>query len=117
MWVPVVDPDDIGGVGGPVIRFTVDLPKEEAEFLERFAAYSNVRADERKERLRSRWSRKNMAEALLASQVKAIRSQLEPMMSDLGPLPPAPKPKDHEAESVLVRYVRRALGWAAKRIA
>lgn len=108
-WVPVVDPEEItDGAEGTVVPITVHLSTDDAEFLERYAAYRNNLADTRGDRLKARWSRKSMAESFLTAQVRAIRRQLDQMLNDLGDLPPK---KSAEA----AKYAKRAAEWAAKR--
>lgn len=109
LWVPVVDPDDIEDVGaGTVVPITVHLSVEDADFLERYAAYRNYLADARGEKLKARKSRKSMAESFLTHQVRAIRSSLAAMTAELGDLPPKKSP---DAE----KYAKRAADYLKKK--
>lgn len=96
------------GEDEPVERLQLDVRVSDDAFLSRFAAYRNALAKAQDKKLKRRWSRKSLAESLLAIQCDALRAQLEEMFQALGELPDA---KDIEA---MDRYAKRVVAWDKK---
>lgn len=91
-----------------VARVSLDVRVRDDDFLERFAAYKNALNDVTKTKLRRRWTRKSMAESLLAAQCDVLRNQLTEMVAAFGELPPA---SDTEA---VKRYAKRVAAWESE---
>lgn len=102
------DPIELQDALSETDRFTLDVPATDASFLERFAAYRNALARAQGKRLRRQWSRKGMAESLLAAQVDGMRQQMAEMLKDLGDLPAA------DDKDALEAYAKRVIAWDKK---
>lgn len=87
-------------------RFTLDIPRDDLEFLERFAAFRNVRARVGGLKLERQWSRKSLAESFLRAQLDIARSQLAGMVEACGEMPPK---KDRAA---MERYAKKVIAWS-----
>lgn len=100
-------------------RLALDMPREDVDFLDRFASYSNeVDVLENRQR-RRKWRRKSIAERLLSAQVTTIRAQLQAIITQLGPLPAAPDDEDdektqREKTAAMAKYAKAALAFAAQ---
>ncbi len=92
VWSLVSDPLEIAEA---VIRVATDLPIEDAEFLAKTA-------------LKRQWTRKSVAESLLALQVKVLRDQYAELIDAVGSLP------DAEDQEAMRRYAKRAAARDAK---
>lgn len=107
--IDVSDPTDISE-DESVERLSLDIGAADFDLLERFAAYRNALASAQQKKLKRKWSRKSVAESLLAAQVAALRQQIAQMVADLGPIPSAdPKHRDE-----MEKYARRVLAWDKK---
>ncbi len=92
----------------PLTRVSVDLSKDEAAFVDRFATYKNAMAVVQNETLRVKWKRKSIAENLLSNQVKAQQWEMRAIFKACGPLPSG-------GMKEMVEYVEKVLAWQAKR--
>lgn len=121
--IPVRNPEDILGKveGEGVFPFTVELPKEDAEFLERYATYRNKfgdlelahkaeKADEKKAKRGQTWTRKSLSEWLIRGNVELLRQQMDAVEKALG----AALPSDTEA---IEKYAARAFDLKKKKSA
>lgn len=121
--VPVRNPEEILGKveGEGVIPFTVDLPKDDAEFLERYATYRNKfgdleladraeQSDEKKAKRGQTWTRKSLSEWLLRGQIELLRQQMETVEKALG----SSLPKD---DAAIAKYAGRAFDLKKKKSA
>lgn len=104
--------DERGGDEG-YMRLTLEIPESDAVFLDQFAAYRNALAKVQGKNLRRQWSRKRMAESLLAVQVDAARHQLAEMFAACGPFPALTGDSKKDAEA-MEKFARSVLKWDAK---
>lgn len=93
--------------GEEIERVTLELPVSDVDFIARVAEYRNTLAKVQKKKIR-KWSRKSLAESLLAAQVMQLRKQFADMISSCGPIP------DPDDEIAMVRYAKRVIEWTAK---
>jgi hypothetical protein len=116
--IPVRNPEDIlaKAEGGGVVPFTIDLPTDDAEFLERYAVHRNkvgelelAAKNDKKAKPGQRWSRKTLSEYLLRGQIDLLREQVASMEKALGPIP--------EDEEAAAKYAQRAFEWKKKKSA
>lgn len=113
--IPVRNPEDIlaKAEGAGITTFTIDLPKDEADFLERYAAYRNKLGElelaDKKAKPGQKWTRKSLSEYLLRAEVGALRDQFSPIEKALGALP--------EQDEALAKYAERAFGLKKKKSA
>lgn len=105
-WRTVTGPLD---VEDDIDRVSLDLPKEQYDFLGRFATYRNALADVQEKRLKRRWTRKSMGESMLIDAIGSVQRQLAEMIAACGELP------DHKDMAAMKRYVQKVLAWDAKR--
>jgi hypothetical protein len=114
VWGVVVDPLDFGEEK-VIERLSLDVASTDSELLERFAAYRNALAAVQDKTLRRKWTRKSLAESMLAGQCDALRQQLADMFAAVGDLPRAPNgPEDKGAAEAMEKYARRVLAWDKK---
>lgn len=107
LWASVPDPFDIDDEEAGR-RLSVDIRPADYDLLAQFAAYRNALAAVQGKRLRKLWSRKSMAESMLAIQCDALRHQLREMLTAVGPLPAADDPDE------MRRYAKRVSAWDKK---
>ncbi len=116
--IPVRNPEDIlaKAEGAGVVPFTIDLPTDDAEFLERYAVYRNKLGEleladkpDKKAKPGQRWTRKSLSEFFLKAQISLLRDQVAAMENSLGPIPDG----DEAAE----KYASRAFEWKKKKSA
>lgn len=118
MDIPVRNPEDIlaKAEGGGVVPFTIDLPADDAEFLERYAIHRNKLGElelttkpDKKAKPGQRWTRKSLSEFLLRAQIDELRDSVAAMEKTLGPIP--------EGEEAAAKYAQRAFEWKKKKSA
>lgn len=118
LHIPVRNPEDIlaKAEGGGIVPFTIDLPREDAEFLERYAVYRNKLADleladetDKKVKRGQTWTRKSLSEWLLRGEVEALRQQASAMEKAIGPIP--------DGDEAAAKYAARAFEWKKKKSA
>ena len=85
-----------------LVRVTLDLRPDQAEFLEKYAAYRNVLNLAEKRQFR-KWTRKSAAEAFVDAQIANVRKNMKGVFDTLGELP------DSSDEKALSAYVERVL--------
>lgn len=85
-----------------LVRVTLDLRPEQAEFLEKYAAYRNVLNAAEKRQFR-KWTRKSAAEAFVDAQIASVQRNMKGVFDALGELP------DADDEKALSTYVGRVL--------
>lgn len=116
--VPVRNPEDIlaKAEGEGVVPFTIDLPADDAGFLERYAVYRNKLGEfelsekpDKKAKPGQRWTRKTLSEYLLRAQVQLLRDQVAAMEKALGPIP--------DSDDAAEKYAARAFEWKKKKSA
>jgi hypothetical protein len=103
VWLSVGRQIDM--TGQAVDRLSLDIPLEDALFLERYAEYRNAVAVERKLRLRKKASRKSVAEEFLITQVRVMREEFAEIFKELGEFPSADDPE------AMARYARKVVAW------
>jgi hypothetical protein len=110
----VVNPLDYGEERA-VERLTLDVPADDADLMERFAAYRNALAAVQGKTMRKKWTRKSLAESMLSAQCDSLREQLGEMFGAVGDLPAPPDgPDDKAAFEAMEKYARRVLAWDKK---
>lgn len=112
------------------MRLSLDMPVDDLDFLDKFAAYSNAldalhakaRGGQgpRGKTKRRLWARKGLAQRLLSLRIARLRLQMQFVMSQLGPIPPPPNkdddPKKQKAAMArLTEYAEQALALINKR--
>jgi hypothetical protein len=113
--IPVRNPEDIlaKAEGSGITTFTIDLPKDEADFLERYASYRNklgeLELSAQKAKPGQKWTRKSLSEYLLRAEVAALKEQFAPIEKALGALP--------ESEEAQAKYAGRAFELKKKKSA
>jgi hypothetical protein len=108
-WLTMVGPPEISAEE-ETERITVEVSVADADFISRYAALRNALAEAEDRRLRKKWTRKMMAESMLAAQCDAARQQMQDMFKALGDLP------DAEDKAACLTYAKKALAWAKKNI-
>lgn len=118
--IPVRNPEDIlaKAEGRGVVPFTIDLPADDADFLERYAVYRNkvgelelAERPEKKAKPGQKWTRKSLSEYLLKGQVEQLREQAASIEKALGPIP------DADDEAAVAKYAARAFELKKKKSA
>lgn len=104
VWLAVSGPVDMDD-GQEVERLSLDIRAEDFEFLTRLAAYRNALAALQDKRLKRKWTRKSLAESMLAAQCDAMRHQIAEMIAACGEIPAA---DDREA---MEKYARKVIAW------
>lgn len=89
-------------------RISLDVRASDYVLLDQIAAYRNALARAQNKKLRKQWTRKSMAESMLAIQCDALRVQLAEMKEALGSLP------DGKDDTAMEKYARRVLAWDKK---
>jgi hypothetical protein len=113
--IPVRNPEDIlakaEGVG--ITPFTIDIPKDEADFLELYADYRNQLGElelaDKKAKPGQKWTRKSLSEYLLRAEIQALKEQFAPIAKALGSLP--------DDDDAMRKYVARAFELKKKKSA
>lgn len=113
--IPVRNPEDIlaKAEGTGITTFTIDLPKDEADFLERYATYRNKLGElelaDKKAKPGQKWTRKSLSEYLLRAEIAALKEQFAPIEKSLGALP--------ESDEALAKYAQRSFDLKKKKSA
>lgn len=102
------DPDSIDLGEEPVKVTSLAVRLKDLDFLERYAAYRNELGKQRKTPANPKWSKKSMAEQLLAVKCDEKRGQLKDLFDAIGEFPPAGD------EKAMTAYVKRMLSWEEK---
>lgn len=91
-----------------VKRASLDIGAADYVLLERYSAYRNALAMAQGKKLKQQWSKKSLAEAFLADQCTAVRSQLAEMFAAVGDLP------DAADEKAMAKYAEAVIAWDKK---
>ncbi len=97
-----------------VVRITLDVSRDEDEFLTAYAAYKNALPIAQGERVKRRESRKSVAEQLVTNQIAQTLHQLKAAFEAVGELPKVIEGKPKETEELFVAYAKKVLAWQRK---